>query len=228
MVPVWKAGANVALVNVDPQVDFCPGGNLAIPGADKIMPFINSLREHFNLVVNTQDWHPKGHKSFASSHPGAAPFSETTMPYGRQTLWPDHCIQGSKGAQFHPDFVTKDTDLLLRKGTNPEIDSYSAFEENDGKTSPTFSNGNTFAGEMRARKVDTLVFTGLARDICVAFNARSAIREGFRAIVVLDASQPLNAENDAKVRRELEALGVEFVNSNELEKTLARPAPRVG
>jgi len=127
--------ATHALIVIDVQNDFCPGGALAVAGGDEIVAPINALMDEFAAVVLTQDWHPKGHSSFASSHEGAAPFSMATMPYGDQTLWPDHCIQGTEGAAFHPALRT-DADLIIRKGMNPAIDSYSAFFEND-RTTPT-------------------------------------------------------------------------------------------
>ena len=224
--PSWKAGANVAFIVVDVQKDFCPGGSLGAPGGDKIVPVINSLRDHFNTVVFTRDWHPAGHKLFASSR-GVAPFTKLQTSYGEETLWPDHCVQGSEGAKFHPDLIVREGDLILSKGTDPEVESLSAFVHNDGVGHPKFDNGNTLAEELRERRINTNVIGGLVRDICVGLTALKSIKEHFRTIVVMDAAQPLNEEADVKMRADLEALGVEFVYSADLEKTLARPGPQI-
>lgn len=215
----WKASANAALVIVDAQNDFCTGGSLAVPDGEKVVPVINSLRDHFQTVVLTQDWHPAGHSSFASTH-NAAPFSDRDMDYGPQKLWPDHCVQGTEGAKLHAGLITKDSDLLLQKGDNPAVDSYSAFRENDGKTKPVFANGKSFAAEMKQRGIDTLVFTGLAREICVAWNADDAISEGFNAIIVSDAARPLDPLADKEKMDDLAAKGVQIVPSNRLPKLL--------
>jgi nicotinamidase/pyrazinamidase len=169
-----------ALVVIDPQVDFCPGGALAVAGGDEIMAGIATLAPRFPLVVITQDWHPPEHQSFASRHQGAEPFGSAVMPYGPQVLWPDHCVQGSAGAQFHPA-ITEAVDhahLILRKGYNPRIDSYSAFYENDRKTA------TGLAGYLREKAVRRCVFVGLAYDFCVAWSALDARREGFEAVVL--------------------------------------------
>ena len=163
--------ATHALIVIDVQNDFCPGGALAVAGGDEIVAPINALMDQFAVTVLTQDWHPKGHSSFASSHAGAAPFSTVQMPYGEQTLWPDHCIQGTEGAAFHPALRT-DADLILRKGMNPAIDSYSAFFEND-RTTPT-----GLEGYLRTRGITTLTLAGLATDFCVAYSAIDAARLG--------------------------------------------------
>lgn len=210
---------DTALVIVDVQNDFCTGGNLAVPNGEAIVPVINNLREQFQTVVLTQDWHPAGHASFASTH-GQDPFSTKELDYGTQVLWPDHCVQGTEGAEFRSDLVTKDTDLLLQKGNNPDVDSYSAFRENDSKTEPRFANGNTFAEEMRVAGIKTLVFTGLAKEICVAWNAEDAITNGFNSVLLTDASQALDPKADAAKMAELEAAGVKVIASSELAKTL--------
>lgn len=169
-----------ALIVIDPQNDFCPGGSLAVQGGDEVMAGINVLAAGFPLVVVTQDWHPAGHRSFASSHPGAEPFSTVTMAYGEQVLWPDHCIQGSTGAEFHPAIAPtiERAHLIVRKGYNPEIDSYSAFFENDKETR------TGLAGYLRDKGVQRCVFVGLAYDFCVAWSALDARREGFSAMVL--------------------------------------------
>lgn len=169
-----------ALIVIDPQMDFCPGGALAVAGGDEIMAGIDALADRFNLVVITQDWHPRGHKSFATSHEGGEPFGSAELSYGTQTLWPDHCVQGSAGAGFHPA-VSRTVDraqMILRKGTNPGIDSYSAFFENDKVTA------TGLAGYLFDRRVKRCLFVGLAYDFCVAWSAIDARRLGFEAVVV--------------------------------------------
>ena len=175
-----EARAGDALIVIDPQLDFCPGGALAVAGGDEIMAGITELAERFELVVITQDWHPRGHKSFASSHEGGEAFATTQMPYGTQVLWPDHCVQGSAGADFHPGIAgtVERASLILRKGTNPGIDSYSAFFEND-KVTPT-----GLAGYLREKGVKRCVLVGLAYDFCVAWSALDARQLGFEALVV--------------------------------------------
>ncbi|WP_296426073.1 bifunctional nicotinamidase/pyrazinamidase [Yoonia sp.] len=165
-----------ALLVIDMQIDFCPGGALAVAGGDDIVPGINAAMQYFDAVILTQDWHPAGHSSFASSH-DAAPMSMMDMPYGPQVLWPDHCIQGSIGAQFHPDLATDRADLIIRKGYNPAIDSYSAFFENDRGT-PTGLDGY-----LRTRGIDRLTLVGLATDYCVNYSAVDAAKLGFRVTV---------------------------------------------
>jgi nicotinamidase/pyrazinamidase len=161
-----------ALIVIDVQNDFCPGGALAVAGGDEIVPGINALMADFPAVILTQDWHPAGHMSFASSHPGRAAFDLAQMPYGAQVLWPDHCIQGTPGAAFHPGLRT-DGNLIIRKGFRPEIDSYSAFFEND-RTTPTGLDGY-----LRSRGLSDLTLVGLATDYCVAYSALDAMRLGF-------------------------------------------------
>jgi nicotinamidase/pyrazinamidase len=169
-----------ALIIIDPQIDFCPGGALAVAGGDEIMADIAALAERFELVVITQDWHPREHKSFASSHEGGQPFGTAEMAYGTQVLWPDHCVAGTAGAEFHPDLTraVERAHLILRKGYNPGIDSYSAFFENDKVTA------TGLAGYLRDKGVRRCVFVGLAYDFCVAWSALDAVRLGFQAVVV--------------------------------------------
>lgn len=179
--------ATDALIIVDPQNDFCPGGSLAVADGDAIMAGIAELSTRFAHVVVTQDWHPAGHSSFASSHPGAAPFSVITMPYGEQVLWPDHCIQGSAGADFHPAVApaVARARLILRKGSDSRIDSYSAFRENDRTTR------TGLAGHLRDIGVERCVLVGLAYDFCVGWSALDAVDNGFAARVVSDLSRAI-------------------------------------
>ena len=175
--------ATDALLVIDMQLDFLPGGALAVTGGDEIIPGINALAARFDHVILTQDWHPKGHISFASTH-NLKPFTDTIeAPYGKQTLWPDHCIQGSPGAQLHPDLDIPHTELILRKGFRRSIDSYSAFTENDGAT-PT-----GLAGYLRERNLQRLFFTGVAYDFCVGFSALAAAKLGFESIVLDDLTR---------------------------------------
>ncbi len=165
-----------ALLVIDVQNDFCPGGALAVAEGDQIVAGINAAMGDFSAVILTQDWHPAGHSSFASTH-DAAPMSMVEMPYGPQVLWPDHCIQATKGAAFHADLMTDRADLIIRKGYNPAIDSYSAFFEND-KTTPT-----GLEGYLRTRGTTTLTLVGLATDFCVNYSAVDAAKLGFDVTV---------------------------------------------
>jgi nicotinamidase/pyrazinamidase len=177
-----------ALIVIDVQNDFCPGGALAVPEGDLIVPGINALMQDFDAVILTQDWHPKGHSSFAASHAGKAPFDMTEMPYGPQVLWPDHCVQGSEGAAFHADLDTNRADLIIRKGYNPAIDSYSAFFEND-QTTPTGLDGY-----LNTRGITALTLVGLATDFCVAFSAQDAARLGFDVTVRSDLCRAIDLD----------------------------------
>lgn len=199
------------LVLIDIQNDFCPGGALAVPEGDQVVPVANRLAGHFPHVVLTQDWHPKGHRSFASAHPGRQPFDTAELGYGSQVLWPDHCVQGSPGAAFHPDLVTTNAELVLRKGFRAEIDSYSAFFENDRKT-PTGLGG--YAAERGFRR---LFLAGLATDFCVAFTAEDARRCGLEAVVLLDGCRAIDQGGslDAALRR-MRAAGVAFGASQDV------------
>ncbi|MGJ4964964.1 bifunctional nicotinamidase/pyrazinamidase [Bradyrhizobium sp. HKCCYLRH3061] len=180
-----RANEDLLLI-IDVQNDFCPGGALAVADGDAVVPVINRLSRMFDHVVLTQDWHPAGHSSFASSHPGRAPFESVTMPYGPQTLWPDHCIQGTPGAAFHADLATDKAQLIIRKGFRAAIDSYSAFFEND-KTTPT-----GLAGYLRERGLKRVFLVGLATDFCVHYSAVDARRLGFAAIVVDNACRGID------------------------------------
>jgi nicotinamidase/pyrazinamidase len=166
------------LLVIDVQNDFCPGGALAVSDGDAVVPVVNRIAPRFAHVVLTQDWHPSGHSSFASSHSGAAPFETISMPYGPQTLWPDHCVQRTSGAAFHPELSTERVELIIRKGFRSEIDSYSAFYENDRHT-PT-----GLAGYLRERGLKRLFLVGLATDYCVHYSAVDARRLGFETIVI--------------------------------------------
>jgi nicotinamidase/pyrazinamidase len=192
-----------ALIVVDVQNDFCPGGALAVAGGDQIIPHINALMGEFAVVVLTQDWHPADHSSFAANHPGAAPFSLIQMPYGAQVLWPDHCVQGSAGAAFHSGLRTDPAQLVIRKGFRPAIDSYSAFFENDHQT-PT-----GLAGYLRERGVTDLTLVGLATDFCVGYSALDAAGLGFSALILESACRPIDLNNSlAEARARTLAAGV--------------------
>lgn len=180
--------ADRALVVIDVQNDFCPGGALAVPGGDEIIPEINAMVRRFEHVLVTQDWHPAGHSSFASTHERRSPFESVSMPYGEQTLWPDHCVQGTSGAEFHPDLDLTKAELIIRKGFRSAIDSYSAFFENDRET-PT-----GLGGYLRERGMTKLTLAGLATDFCVAFSALDAARLGFRVEVVLSACRAIDLD----------------------------------
>jgi nicotinamidase/pyrazinamidase len=169
------------LLVIDVQRDFCPGGALAIPHGDQVLSPINRLAAHFPNVVLTQDWHPANHLSFAASHPGTSPYQTVEMPYGPQTLWPSHCVQGTPGAEFHPGLHIPHAELILRKGFRPQIDSYSAFFEND-RTTPT-----GLAGYLRERGFQRIIIAGLALDFCVRFSATDGIRAGFSILLVPEA-----------------------------------------
>jgi len=175
-----------ALIVIDVQNDFCPGGALAVPEGDQIVPGINALIDAHDTVILTQDWHPAGHSSFASSHAGKAPMELVDMPYGPQVLWPDHCVQSSDGAAFHKDLNTTRADLIIRKGYNPAIDSYSAFFEND-QTTPT-----GLEGYLRTRGITDLVMVGLATDFCVNFSAVDAAKLGFAVTVRQDLCRAID------------------------------------
>ena len=195
--------ATDALIVIDVQNDFCPGGALAVAGGDEIIFRINGLMDDFVTVVLTQDWHPANHASFAANHPGAAPFSLTTMPYGPQVLWPTHCVQGTTGAEFHKDLRTEPAQLIVRKGFRAGIDSYSAFFEND-QTTPT-----GLEGYLRNRGVTAVTLVGLATDYCVAYSALDAARLGFRATVLQGACRAIDLNGSlAEARDKMRAAGV--------------------
>ena len=192
-----------ALLVIDVQNDFCPGGALAVADGDAVVAPINALMAGFATIVLTQDWHPADHASFAANHPSAEPFSVTQMPYGPQVLWPTHCVQGSVGAAFHPELQSNAAHLVIRKGFRPSIDSYSAFFEND-RITPT-----GLEGYLRSRGVTQLTLTGLATDYCVAYSALDAARLGFGVVVRLDACRAIDLDGSLAVALEqMRAAGV--------------------
>ncbi len=191
------------LIVVDVQNDFCPGGALAVPRGDEIIPIVNSLAARFRNVVLTQDWHPRGHSSFASSHTGKKPFETIAASYGPQVLWPDHCVQGTRGAAFHQALDVPHAALIVRKGMHGAIDSYSTFYENDRKT-PT-----GLVGYLRERGLSRIFLAGLAFDFCVRYSAEDARGEGFDAFVIEDACRSIDLEGSvAATRASLAARGV--------------------
>jgi nicotinamidase/pyrazinamidase len=205
-----RFGDDGVLIIVDVQNDFCPGGALAVPRGDEIIPIVNGLAARFRNVVLTQDWHPRGHSSFASSHPGTRPYDTITAPYGPQVLWPDHCVQDTPGAAFHPALRALHAALVLRKGFRRAIDSYSAFYENDRKT-PT-----GLTGYLRERGLTRLFLAGLAFDFCVRYSAEDARGEGFDAFVIEDACRGIDiAGSVAATRKSLATIGVPCVNTRE-------------
>jgi nicotinamidase/pyrazinamidase len=221
-----KAPANTALIIVDVQNDFCPGGTLAVPGGHQIIPTINKIKRYFDLTIITQDRHPAVHSSFASNHRGKQPLTSVEMSYGTQILWPEHCIQGTRGAQFCDDLEISEDDLILQKGTNPHIDSYSGFFENDQMTQPRFTNNKTLTTTLKSYGVSSLVFCGLAYDVCVGWHALDARKEGFEAIVVNDATaaiaMPLEGGSNSKIAMDakLAKANVQLINTAELEDML--------
>ncbi|RLQ86958.1 bifunctional nicotinamidase/pyrazinamidase [Notoacmeibacter ruber] len=197
--------SKTALLVIDMQNDFCEGGALAVEGGTSIVPLVNKLIAGYDHVILTQDWHPQGHSSFASQYEDKAPFETIEMPYGEQVLWPDHCLQGTDGAAFHRELEWTTAQLVIRKGFRREIDSYSAFRENDRET-PT-----GLAGYLRERGIDDLVLCGLAFDYCVAWSALDARRFGFSARVVEEATAAIDLDGSkAKMRLAMEEAGVRF------------------
>lgn len=195
-----------ALIVIDVQNDFCPGGALAVAEGDQIVAGINALMPQFDVVVLTQDWHPAGHSSFASRHDGKAPYELIEMPYGPQVLWPDHCIQGRQGAKFHPALNTNSADLIIRKGSNPAIDSYSAFFEND-HTTPT-----GLEGYLRTRGIAQLTLVGLATDFCVTYSANDAAKLGFEVDVRLNLCRAIDLDGSlATAVAGMKAAGVTLI-----------------
>jgi nicotinamidase/pyrazinamidase len=199
------------LLAIDLQADFMPGGALAVEGGDAIVPLVNRLAARFGNVVVTQDWHPPAHASFAAAHAGAKPFDTKRLHYGDQTLWPEHCVQGTPGAALHPDLKVDPAFLILRKGMHPGIDSYSAFVEADGRTT------TGLAALLRARGIRRVFACGLATDFCVAHSAVDARREGFETFVIEDACRAIDADNSLKQAwMRMSAAGVQRVESAEL------------
>src|SRR3954467_4917437 len=202
-----RPGNDDVLLIIDVQNDFCPGGKLAVADGDAVVPGINRLAERFDHIVLTQDWHPAGHSSFATSHPGSVPFETIAMPYGAQTLWPDHCVQGSAGAGFHPQLETTRAELVIRKGFRPEIDSYSAFYENDRQT-PT-----GLAGYLRERGLRRIFLAGLATDFCVYCSAMDARRLVFDTVLSGPACRAIDLSGSLEVAwAEMAKAGVQRVD----------------
>ncbi len=195
--------ASSVLIVVDVQNSFVPGGSLAVPRGDEVVPIINALARRFANVVLTQDWHPVGHHSFASSHPGRKPFDTVTLPYGEQILWPDHCVQGSDGARLHRDLSIDHAQLVLRKGWHRNVDSYSAFVEADGKTT------TGLGGYLRERAIDQVYVCGLATDFCVAWTALDARKLSFDATVIEDACRAIDTNGSlAAARQRMDGEGI--------------------
>ena len=201
-----KISEQDVLIVVDVQNDFCSGGALAVPGGEKVVPAINRIAEKFENVLLTQDWHPEDHVSFASNHPHKRPYDTIELSYGPQVLWPDHCVQGSAGAEFHSTLATARASIVLRKGIHREIDSYSAFFENDHKTS------TGLAGYLRERELKTLFFVGLAFDFCVRYSAEDARKVGFEAFVIEEACRGIDLDGSvAATHQSLKSLGIRVV-----------------
>jgi nicotinamidase/pyrazinamidase len=206
-----KPGTEDVFIVVDVQNCFTPGGSLAVKEGDQVIPIINRIAKGFPNVILTQDWHTPGHVSFASSHAGKKPFETTQLPYGTQVLWPDHCVQGTKGADLHPDVSIPHAQLVIRKGYRQHIDSYSAFYEADGKT-PT-----GLGGYLKERGIRRCYFAGLATDFCVAWSALDARKSGFEALVVEDACRGIDAGGSlAKAWNDMTAQGVKRIQSRDL------------
>ena len=195
------------LLVVDVQNDFCPGGTLAVPGGDEVVPVVNRLMDRFDNVILTQDWHPPGHRSFASTHPGKAPFDSVEVEYGPQVLWPDHCVQGTPGAAFHPGLLADRAQLVVRKGFRASVDSYSAFMENDKSTS------TGLAGCLQERGLRRVFACGIATDVCVKFTALDARAAGFEVVLIEAASRGIDTDGSlATARREMAAAGVTLID----------------
>jgi nicotinamidase/pyrazinamidase len=196
-----------ALLAIDIQNDFCRGGALAVPQGDDIVPIVNRLQNRFATVVLTQDWHPADHTSFAAQHPGRNAFETVTVAYGDQVLWPDHCVQGTDGAAFHPALDQDRAHLVIRKGFRPAVDSYSAFFEND-RTTPT-----GLSGYLRERGIDRVFLTGLATDVCVRFSAMDARNHGFDTILIADACRGLDKGGVNSAVTAMKEAGVRVIES---------------
>lgn len=201
-----KVSHHDVLIVVDVQNDFCTGGALAVPGGEKVIPAINRIAQKFQSLVLTQDWHPRDHVSFASNHPHKRPYDTIELSYGSQVLWPDHCVQGSVGAEFHKDLQVPRAGLVLRKGMHRGVDSYSAFYENDHRT-PT-----GLLGYLRERQLKTLFIAGLAFDFCVRYSAEDARKAGFEVVVVEEACRGIDIDGSmAATHHSLKTLGVPSV-----------------
>lgn len=207
-----KPGPSDVFIVIDVQNCFTAGGSLAVADGDAVVPIINRLAKGFAHVILTQDWHTPGHSSFASSHPGKKPFETVAMSYGQQILWPDHCVQGTPGADLHKDLSIAKAELVIRKGYRPQVDSYSAFYEADGKT-PT-----GLTGYLRQRGLKRAFFAGLATDFCVAFSALDARKDKFAAFVIEDACRGIDTQGSlAAAWKKMKAAGVQRIVSSDLE-----------
>jgi nicotinamidase/pyrazinamidase len=206
-----KIAADDVLIVIDVQNDFCPGGALEVNDGDAVIPVIHRVAPLFQHIIVTQDWHTPGHQSFASAHSGKQPYEQVRVSYGNQTLWPDHCVQGSRGADFHPALYLPRTELVLRKGFRPEVDSYSAFFENDHATA------TGLAGYLRERNLKRAFFAGLAYDYCVGFSALDARKLGLTAVVLRDACRAIDLNGSVKkIEKEFAAAGVQLADSGNL------------
>ncbi len=199
-----------ALILVDIQNDFIPGGSLAVPEGDQVVDIANKIQDKFDLILATQDWHPENHISFAKNHQGKKEFEEIKLGDLTQTLWPNHCVQNTKGAEFHPNLKTDKIEAIFRKGTNPEIDSYSAFFDN------AHLKNTGLSGYLKEKGVKTIYFMGLAGDICVYFSIKDALNFGFDCVMIEDGSKPLNAETFAEQKKELLAKGVKYIKADKM------------
>jgi len=198
------------LVLIDVQNDFMPTGSLPVPNGDKIVSIINEIQPKFDLVIATQDWHPEDHISFASNHKEASPFDEIEIKGQPQTLWPNHCVQGTKGAELHPKLNTLQCETIFRKGTDKEIDSYSAFYDNRHLKS------TGLAGYLKEKGTTELFICGLAADICVYYSIRDAVKEGFNCFFIEDASEALDNEGFKKIKKEMVDMGVRLISSKSI------------
>jgi nicotinamidase/pyrazinamidase len=214
--PVQYDRRRSALLVVDVQPDFLPGGALPTDHGDEVLDPIHRLlsRDLFPLYVATQDWHPRGHASFASSHPGRQPFDLITLHGHEQTLWPDHCVQGTPGARLHPDLPWERVSAVIRKGVESDVDTYSGFRNNWNAAGTRPPTG--LAGYLRERGVRDVIICGLARDFCVKWSAEDAVAAGFRTIVLWDLTRPVDPGSDARVRADLEAAGVAIITAERL------------
>ncbi|QAA81002.1 bifunctional nicotinamidase/pyrazinamidase [Aequorivita sp. H23M31] len=198
------------LIIIDVQNDFMPGGSLAVPNGDKIVPIINKVQDQFDLIVASQDWHPRDHVSFASNHPGRKPYDVIHIHGQPQTLWPDHCVQETFGAQFHPELNTERWDAIFRKGTDREIDSYSAFYDNGHMKS------TGLADYLKEKGASQIFICGLAADICVYYSLYDAFKEGFACFFIEDASQPLDVEGFQLIKDKMAYLGIQIISSEDI------------
>ena len=204
------------LVIIDVQNDFIPGGSLAVPGGDQIVALINKLQEEFDLVIATQDWHPRDHSSFAANHPGKNEFEKIELHGQEQVLWPVHCVQNSDGAKFHPELKSSKIETIFRKGTSKEIDSYSGFYDN------AHLKSTGLAGYLKEKGADELYFCGLAAEYCVYFSVMDALKEGFSATLIEDATRPLDDEDFQQAKENILKAGGKIIKSRELISSIKK------